>query len=134
MRFYDLLEAVRAQPSTLSIPAEWAQGRASFGGLVVALQYEAMRAKVPLDRPLRSLAITFVGPVEPEVPVSFTNGSRRVSPLLPDLLKRPPASVTNAQERTLAPMPPARGFFFSRASVGGGPSLAANRCAAIRNA
>ncbi|MCK9813940.1 thioesterase family protein [Pseudomonas sp. MAFF 302046] len=71
MRFYDLLEAVRAQPSALSIPAEWAQGRASFGGLVVALQYEAMRAKVPLDRPLRSLAITFVGPVEPEVPVSF---------------------------------------------------------------
>ena len=41
MRFYDLLEAVRGQPQALTIPAEWAQGRASFGGLVVALQYEA---------------------------------------------------------------------------------------------
>ena len=71
MRFSDLLDAVRSQPLELSIPAEWAQGRASFGGLVAALQYEAMRARVPADRPVRSLAITFVGPVEPEVPVSF---------------------------------------------------------------
>ena len=43
MRFSDLLEAVRRQPE-LTIPAEWGQGRASFGGLVAALQYEAMRA------------------------------------------------------------------------------------------
>jgi len=70
MRFSDLLDAVRRQPE-LTIPAEWGQGRASFGGLVAALQYQAMRAKVPADRPVRSLAITFVGPVEPEVPVSF---------------------------------------------------------------
>ena len=66
MRFSDLLDAVRRQPQ-LTIPAEWGQGRASFGGLVAALQFEAMRAKVPADRPVRSLAITFVGPVEPEV-------------------------------------------------------------------
>lgn len=71
MRFSDLLDAVRSQPQALSIPAEWGQGRASFGGLIAALQYEAMRAKVPADRPVRSLAITFVGPVEPDVPVSF---------------------------------------------------------------
>lgn len=71
MRFCDLLDAVRRQPRELSIPAGWAQGRASFGGLVAALQYEAMRAQVPADRPVRSLAITFVGPVEPGVPVSF---------------------------------------------------------------
>lgn len=71
MRFSDLLDAVRSQPLELSIPASWAQGRASFGGLVAALQYEAMRARVPADRPVRSLAITFVGPVEPDVPVSF---------------------------------------------------------------
>lgn len=70
MRFSDLLDAVRRQPE-LTIPAEWGQGRASFGGLVAALQYEAMRAQVPADRPVRSLAITFVGPVEPEVLVSF---------------------------------------------------------------
>lgn len=71
MRFFDLLDGVRQNPQQLSIPAEWAQGRASFGGLVAALQYEAMRAKVAAERPVRSLAITFVGPVEPEVPVSF---------------------------------------------------------------
>ncbi|WP_085640482.1 MULTISPECIES: acyl-CoA thioesterase II [unclassified Pseudomonas] len=70
MRFCDLLDAVRRQPE-LSVPAEWGQGRASFGGLVAALQYEVMRAEVPVERPVRSLAITFVGPVEPEVPVSF---------------------------------------------------------------
>lgn len=70
MRFCDLLDAVRRDPE-LTIPAEWAQGRASFGGLVAALQYEAMRAKVPADRLVRSLAITFVGPVEPDVPVRF---------------------------------------------------------------
>ncbi|MDN4546698.1 acyl-CoA thioesterase II [Pseudomonas sp. C32] len=71
MRFSELLDAVRRQPLELSIPASWAQGRASFGGLVAALQFEAMRAKVPSDRSVRSLAITFVGPVEPDVPVSF---------------------------------------------------------------
>ncbi|MBB2887361.1 MULTISPECIES: acyl-CoA thioesterase II [Pseudomonas] len=71
MRFSDLLDAVRSQPQEVSIPPEWGQGRASFGGLIAALQYEAMRAKVPTDRPVRSLAITFVGPVEPDVPVSF---------------------------------------------------------------
>jgi acyl-CoA thioesterase len=71
MDFSDLLDAVRRQPQALSIPAGWGQGRASFGGLVAALQYEVMRANVPADRPVRSLAITFVGPVEPDVPVSF---------------------------------------------------------------
>ena len=45
MRFSDLLDAVR-RDSTLTIPAEWGQGRASFGGLVAALQFEAMRARV----------------------------------------------------------------------------------------
>ncbi|OLF52421.1 acyl-CoA thioesterase [Pseudomonas chlororaphis] len=71
MRFCDLLDAVRSSPLELSIPAEWAQGRACFGGLVAALQYEAMRAKVPAERPVRSLAITFVGPVTPDVPIRF---------------------------------------------------------------
>lgn len=71
MRFSDLLDAARSHPLDVSIPAEWAQGRASFGGLVAALEYEALRAKVPADRPLRSLAITFVGPVAPDVPARY---------------------------------------------------------------
>lgn len=71
MTFSELQQAVRNQPEALVIPATWAQGRASFGGLVVALAYEVMKAKVPAGRPLRSLAITFVGPVVPDVPVCF---------------------------------------------------------------
>lgn len=71
MTFTELLHAVRTQPDRVVIPATWAQGRASFGGLVAALAYEAMRAQVPEGRPVRSLAITFVGPVAPNVPVSF---------------------------------------------------------------
>ena len=71
MRFSDLLDAARSNPLDVTIPAEWAQGRATFGGLVAALQYEALRAQVPADRPLRSLAVTFVGPVTPDVPASY---------------------------------------------------------------
>ena len=47
MRFSDLLDAARSNPLDVIIPAEWAQGRATFGGLVAALQYEALRAQVP---------------------------------------------------------------------------------------
>lgn len=71
MTFSELLQAVRGNPETLVIPSLWGQGRASFGGLVAALAFEAMRAKVPDGRPVRSLAITFVGPVAADVPVSF---------------------------------------------------------------
>ncbi len=71
MTLLQLLDAVRRDPDAVVIPAEWGQGRASFGGLIAALAFEAMRAKVPQGRPVRSLAITFVGPVAPHVPVSF---------------------------------------------------------------
>lgn len=71
MTFFELLQAVRSNPSAVVIPPMWGQGRASFGGLVAALAFEAMRAKVPEGRPVRSLAITFVGPVASGVPVSF---------------------------------------------------------------
>jgi acyl-CoA thioesterase II len=71
MGFSELLQAVRDNPQAVSIPAQWGQGRASFGGLVAALVYQAMRAHVPAGRPVRSLAITFVGPAAPDVPVSF---------------------------------------------------------------
>ncbi|MBS7660698.1 thioesterase family protein [Pseudomonas lalucatii] len=71
MTFSELLQAVRTDATSLQIPAAWAQGRASFGGLVAALLYEAMGARVPTGRPVRSLAVTFVGPVAPALPVSF---------------------------------------------------------------
>jgi acyl-CoA thioesterase len=71
MGFSELLQAVRDNPQAVLIPAQWGQGRASFGGLVAALVYEAMRAQVPSGRPVRSLAITFVGPAAPDEAVSF---------------------------------------------------------------
>ncbi|MFP6848072.1 MAG: thioesterase family protein [Pseudomonas sp.] len=71
MGFSELLQAVRDNPQAVRISAQWGQGRASFGGLVAALVYEAMRTKVPAERPPRSLAITFVGPAAPDVPISF---------------------------------------------------------------
>ena len=71
MTFYQLIQAVRANPQHMQVPATWGQGRASFGGLAVALVFEAMRAKVPHDRPVRSLSVSFVGPLAVDAPVCF---------------------------------------------------------------
>ncbi|RUQ46855.1 thioesterase family protein [Corynebacterium pseudodiphtheriticum] len=99
MRFSDLLDAARSNPLDVTIPAEWGQGRATFGGLVVALQYEALRAQVPADRPLRSLAITFVGPVEPEVAASYHVEVLREGNAVSQLLGR---VVQNGEVATVA--------------------------------
>ncbi|HKS11480.1 MAG TPA: thioesterase family protein [Pseudomonas sp.] len=71
MNFSQLLAAVRGREPGITVPASWAQGRASFGGLMAALLFEAMRHKVGDGRHARSLAITFVGPAAPEVPLTF---------------------------------------------------------------
>lgn len=71
MTLSELIQAVRENPNNIIVPATWGQGRAGFGGLVAALVYEAMQAKVPEGRPVRSLAITFVGPLMVDAPVSF---------------------------------------------------------------
>ncbi|MCQ4287497.1 thioesterase family protein [Pseudomonas stutzeri] len=71
MTLSELIQAVRENPNDIIVPATWGQGRAGFGGLVAALVYEAMHAQVPEGRPVRSLAITFVGPLMVDTPVSF---------------------------------------------------------------
>ncbi|MGE8327935.1 acyl-CoA thioesterase [Pseudomonas urmiensis] len=71
MNFTQLLTAVREHPESVCVPANWAQGRAAFGGLMAALVYQAMRLKLTDERLVRSLAITFVGPAAPDVPISF---------------------------------------------------------------
>ena len=43
MIFSEMLEAVRRDADAVVIPAEWGQGRASFGGLVAALAVAATR-------------------------------------------------------------------------------------------
>lgn len=55
---------------TASIDGTWGQGRALFGGLVASLAFEGMRALVSPGRPMRSLQISFVGPVEADVPLA----------------------------------------------------------------
>jgi acyl-CoA thioesterase len=65
MLFSEILASIKPFESgwTAEVSSDWSQGRATFGGLVAALGNEAMRFLVAADRPLRSLDVTFVGPV-----------------------------------------------------------------------
>jgi acyl-CoA thioesterase len=98
MTFSDLLDAVRAHPQAVTIPASWSQGRACFGGLMAALQFEAMRAKVASDRPVRSLSICFVGPPAIDVPISFDVEILREGKAVSQVLGR---AVQNGETVTL---------------------------------
>ena len=66
--FAALLERVDSATDTnrLQLTPDWMQGRAGYGGLLGALALKAMRSHVPLARKVRSLLISFVGPVGPE--------------------------------------------------------------------
>lgn len=46
-----------------AVPASWAQGRASYGGLVAAIALRPMLARVPAERWLRSLNVAFIAPL-----------------------------------------------------------------------
>lgn len=67
MQFSEILNSisVAGDDCQVTVTDDWLQGRATFGGLVAAVGNEAMRRLVPLDRPLRSLQTTFVGPATP---------------------------------------------------------------------
>lgn len=71
MKFSELLDAVHDHPQSVSVPSSWSQGRSCFGGLMAALVYEAMQARVAPGRPVRSLAISFIGPPAIDVPIAF---------------------------------------------------------------
>lgn len=62
---FALTPAAEGRPVMFEAAPDWMQGRATFGGLVAAAGLSAMRARVPADRPPRSLHITFVAPVAP---------------------------------------------------------------------
>ncbi len=70
MTFDELLRAARGSEE-LIMPGSWSQGRATFGGLTAALMFERMEMLVAEGRAMRSLQVSFVGPVEPEVPARF---------------------------------------------------------------
>lgn len=68
----DILQAVslRDGAGTIEIPTAWTQGRATFGGLVAGIGIRAMRQQLEAyeheaHRPLRSMLVSFVGPVPP---------------------------------------------------------------------
>ncbi|MCH8506456.1 MAG: thioesterase family protein [Ectothiorhodospiraceae bacterium] len=68
VEFASLLQQIReSSPPVAQVDETWAQGRATFGGLVAALLYEAMRNQVPHERLIRSFALSFVGPAGPGV-------------------------------------------------------------------
>jgi acyl-CoA thioesterase len=46
-----------------AVPESWAQGRASYGGLVAAIAVRPMLELVPADRWLRTVSVTFVAPL-----------------------------------------------------------------------
>ena len=118
MTFSQLLHAVRQNPHAVVIPSVWGQGRAGFGGLAVALVFEAMRAKVPAGRPVRSLAVTFVGPLTLDAPVSFEAEVLREGKAVSQVLGR---AVQNGQVVTLVQ----GSFGASRASAIDVPALPA---------
>ena len=69
MNFSNLLE-VAASGGEVTIPSSWSQGRASFGGITAALVFDRMEHVVAPGRPMRSMQVSFVGPVKPDEPAA----------------------------------------------------------------
>ena len=67
-----LQQAYQGTPeTTYTLPDDWAQGRAGFGGLITGMLVAAMRREVPMERTLQSMSCTFVGPVTMGEPFSI---------------------------------------------------------------
>ncbi len=64
MLFSEILASIRFDgvSAEVTVTEDWAQGRATYGGLVAAVGNEVMRKLVPVERLLRSLTTTFIGP------------------------------------------------------------------------
>lgn len=66
MDFNDVLMTARdSAGQSLDIPEKWGQGRATFGGLVAAILLQRIEVELGVQRPLRSLSLSFVAPVAP---------------------------------------------------------------------
>lgn len=62
----DILRALRDSPGNYADVSEhWSQGRSLYGGVAAALAVTAMRKHVAEDRSLRSLMVSFIGPLLP---------------------------------------------------------------------
>ena len=67
------LNAAFTQPVDFkfSLPDDWAQGRAGFGGILAGMVIASMRREVPIERALQSMSCTFVGPVTMDEPFTI---------------------------------------------------------------
>lgn len=65
----DIVSTLQAlQTSTdnrTSFDAAWSQGRSAFGGIASAFAVTAMRKLLPVEQPMRSLMVSFIGPIPP---------------------------------------------------------------------
>jgi acyl-CoA thioesterase len=70
--FSQLAAAMQAQGGdyTISLPADWLQGRTAYGGLSASLCLEATFRHLPDLPPLRSAQICFVGPASGQLHIS----------------------------------------------------------------
>lgn len=65
-----------------AFPEDWGQGRATFGGILGALSLRAMRGRIDPARRIRTVQVTFLGPVAPveaELRVRILREGRSVS-------------------------------------------------------
>lgn len=63
----NILSGLDEDSGKAHIPSTWMQGRAAFGGLVAALAVRAARQKADDEKQLRSLLVTFAGPLKEQV-------------------------------------------------------------------
>jgi len=70
MTLDQLLSSVNSGNEVL-IPSSWTQGRTAFGGLVAGLVMARIESRVAGSRPLRTMQVSFVGPVMPDAEASI---------------------------------------------------------------
>ena len=63
------IKATSSEKSSVTIPANWMQGRTTYGGLSAALCYQAVVNQYKDLPPLRSSQVNFIGPVGGDVSI-----------------------------------------------------------------
>ncbi len=77
MHIDDLIQQLlTSSDHTITIPANWGQGRTVYGGLTAALIYQCLQQQVQADRPdehrpIRYFNLSFIGPLLANEPIRF---------------------------------------------------------------
>lgn len=62
----EILSAIDSADAKTTVTQQWMQGRAAFGGLGAAMAATGMRNALPEGKSMRSLMVSFVGPIPAE--------------------------------------------------------------------